>query len=172
MILKAQNMFEPNVFKCVVKIDFTNFNSFFVFNHQYSNLHQFWKGMEHIWLGKKTFEKKKTIHPWILNVLSLLKHHQFHQILRIKTLQSMEPISKIKLTVQIIVPLLWFFKNTKLQFETMSAPLGGSYDYDCTPRLTLGHTMYNFLEKLALAYKHQYWKYLFKISNKVFQSSH
>jgi hypothetical protein len=53
----------------------------------------------------------------------------------------MEPNSKIKLKIQIIVLPLWFFKNTKLQFETMSTPLGGSYDYECTPRLTLNYLL-------------------------------
>ncbi len=34
VFVTAKNTFEPNVFKCVLKMNFTNFNSFLKKNHQ------------------------------------------------------------------------------------------------------------------------------------------
>jgi len=36
MIFDAKNMFEPKAFICVVKMNITNFNSFFSFKNQFS----------------------------------------------------------------------------------------------------------------------------------------
>jgi len=58
MILKAKNMFEPNVFKCVVKKDFTNFNFFFflIINTQiFINFEKEWNTFDS---GKRHLKKK------------------------------------------------------------------------------------------------------------------
>jgi hypothetical protein len=55
MIFKAKNKFEPKVFKCVVKMDFSNLKFSFSFNDQYNYPFQFGEGMVNTW--KKTKKK-------------------------------------------------------------------------------------------------------------------
>jgi hypothetical protein len=45
-----------------------------------------------------------------------------------QTLQLMENIFKIIMTIQTIMFPLWFFKDTKKLFERVSTHLGGSCD--------------------------------------------
>jgi hypothetical protein len=65
MIFKAKNKFEPKVFKCVVKMDFTNLKFSVSFNHQYKYPFQFREGMVDIWKEKKKKKKKSTPKFWV-----------------------------------------------------------------------------------------------------------
>lgn len=85
-------MLAPKVIKCIVNMNFINFNSFY-FYCQY--LHPLWKGMVHIWYEKKILKGKNTmVHDRVLECFKhaqvLLKHHQFPWNLIIEILQVMK----------------------------------------------------------------------------------
>ncbi len=65
----------------------------------------------------KTQKKFKiVVYLWGLNVLSLVKQHQFASNFEHWNVASNEAYFGNKFSIQIIVLCLWFFKDTKLQF--------------------------------------------------------
>jgi hypothetical protein len=74
-------MFEPKVFKCVVKLNFTNFIIFFFFNHQYydpqTSLIMRRQFGAHLIREFMDVWRKRNVHLNVLNDLSLLKRQQF-----------------------------------------------------------------------------------------------
>ncbi len=111
MIFNIKTTFETKAFKCVIKMDFTNFNPFslLIINIRIlSNLEKEW------WTFDKENRHLKIVHPWILSASSFLKHHQFSSNFEYGNFASNGTYFQIKLTIQIIVLTLWFFKYVKL----------------------------------------------------------
>ncbi len=111
MIFKVKNKFEPKVFKCVVKMDFTNLKFSVSFNHQYKYPFQFREGMVDIWKKKiteKIHSKVLSVYNHFWNIINL------HQILSIESLQIMELISEKKFDDPNYCVPLWIFKNKKI----------------------------------------------------------
>lgn len=81
IILEAKIMLAPKVIKCIVNMNFINFNSFY-FYCQYLDPLQIWKGIVHIWYKKGDLKGKNTmVHNRVLECFKhaqvLLKHNQF-----------------------------------------------------------------------------------------------